>query len=77
MFQRDFAALVMTLFEPDSLIVNLRSKFGLSSPLLFQDLFSLISISGFDDPESVQLVDGSSIRVVGSVRSVDRVKLDG
>ena len=77
MFQRDFASLVMALFEPDSLIVNLRSQFGLSSPLLSQDLFSLVSISGFDDPESVQLVDGSSIRVVGSVRSVDRVKLNG
>ena len=77
MFQRDFTALVMALFKPDSLIVNLRSQFGLSSPLLSQNLFSLISISGFDDPESVQLVDGSSIRVVGSVRSIKRVELDG
>ena len=77
MFHGDFAALVMALFKPDSLIVNLRSQFGLSSPLLSQNLFGLVSISGFDDPESVQLVDGSSIRVVGSVRSVNRVELDG
>ncbi len=33
-------------------------------------------IGGFDDPKPVQLVDRSSIRVVGSVRSVNRVKLD-
>ena len=77
MFQRDFAALVMALFKPDSLIENLRSQFGLSGPLLSQNLFGLVSISGFDDPESVQLVDGSSIRVVGAVRSVNRVELDG
>ena len=76
MFHCDFAALVMALFKPDSLIVNLRSQFGLSSPLLSQDLFGLVSISGFDDPESVQLVDRSSIRVVGAVRSINRVELD-
>ena len=76
MFQRDFAALVMALFEPDSLIQNLRSQFGLSGPLLFQNLFGLVSISGFDDPEPVQLVDGNSIRVVGAVRSINRVELD-
>ena len=76
MFQRDFAALVMALFEPDSLIQNLRSQFGLSGPLLFQNLFGLVSISGFDDPEPVLLVDGNSIRVVGAVRSINRVELD-
>jgi hypothetical protein len=76
-FQRDFAALVMALFKPDSLIENLRSQFGFPSPFLSQNLFGLISVSGFDDPESVQLVDGSSIRVVRAVRSVNRMELDG
>ena len=76
MFQRDFAALVMALFEPDSLIQNLRSQFGLSGPFLFQNLFGLVSISGFDDSEPVQLVDGNSIRVVGAVRSINRVELN-
>ena len=76
MFQRNFATLVMALLEPDSLIQNLWSQFGLSGPLLFQDLFGLVSISGFDDPEPVQLVDGNSIRVVGAVRSINRVELD-
>ena len=76
MLQRDFATLVMALLEPDSLIQNLWSQFGLSGPLLFQDLFGLVSISGFDDPEPVQLVDGNSIRVVGAVRSINRVELD-
>ena len=77
MFQRDFAALVMALFEPDPLIQNLRSQFGFSGPFLFQDLFGLVSISGFDDPEPVQLVDRNSIRVVGAVRSINRVELNG
>ena len=76
MFQRDFAALVMALFKPDSLIENLRSQLSLSGPLLSQNLFGLVSISGFDDPESVQLVDGNSIRIVGAVRSINRVELD-
>ena len=76
MFHCDFAALVMALFKPDSLIEDLRSQLGLSGPLLSQNLFGLVSISGFDDPEPVQLVDGNSIRVVGAVRSINRVELD-
>ena len=59
-FQRDLATL-MSLLEPDSLVIDLRSQLGLSSPFFLQDLFSLVSVSRLDDTKPVQFIDGDSI----------------